>query len=458
MRSFPPKEICSRCGSRSNLILVPYDDLQRQATLIAFSSRMEGGKEMIPGLVKIDNVTFPTRITDTKGKDLRIGMELEPTFRKLGITPEGLINYGTVFRPLRGGRPQTHNPEIGSMMGKGIVGYGVHVPYFRLPMRTMDQEHGLKEGSSEESSGFKEKTVHNFDQDTLTMGVDASRMALNMAGASGSDVDSIYFGTVNKPYRMKPSAISIAEAIGATPHVKAYDIESSSRGATSSILDAVTLVGDDLMGVDKTLVIGSDTPCVREEDQMDIGAASGAAAFLFGSDNVVARLVGFESFTSDIPDQWWTMGSDYPTTSGRFEGTPAYFRHVVNATRFLLIRLDRSIEDIDHVIVHYPTLGFARKVSRMLGHPMDDFGFKKVISMIGNPLASSTLISLAYTLDIAGPDESILLVHYGSGGGADAMVLHTTGALSDSRRYQVSIIEQLKNKEYISYHTYRKRN
>jgi hydroxymethylglutaryl-CoA synthase len=152
------------------------------------------------------------------------------------------------------------------------------------------------------------------------------------------------------------------------------------------------------------------------------------------------------------------MGEDYPKTSGRFEGEPAYFRHVVNATRFLLIRMDISIEDIDHVVVHYPSIGFAGKVSRMLGRPLDDFGFKKVISMIGNPLASSTLLSLAYTLDNAGPDESILMVHYGSGGGADAVVLRTTGALSDSRKYQVSLLDQLGKKEYITYHEYRKRN
>jgi hydroxymethylglutaryl-CoA synthase len=210
------------------------------------------------------------------------------------------------------------------------------------------------------------------------------------------------------------------------------------------------------MRIDKALVVGSDVSCVGED--MENGVASGAAAFLFGTGGVIARLVGFESFTSDIPDQWWIMEDRYPRTSGRFEGEPAYFRHIVNATRFLLIRLDMSIEDIDHVILQYPSLGFARKASRLLGKPLDDFGFKKVISMVGNPFSSSTLLSLAYTLDHAGPDESILVVQYGSGGGADAFVVHTTGELCDFRRNQVSLEDQLGKKDYVSFHRYRTRN
>jgi hydroxymethylglutaryl-CoA synthase len=457
-KAFPPKEICVNCGSRSNLTHVPIDNLNQPAILVGFSKRLENGNNIIPAIVEMDNIMFPTRITDSDGQDLEIGMEMEMTFRRLRKTPEGLIEYGTIFRPLRTRRPGTRILEENDVGSKGIIGYGVALPYYGLRSVDIDIEKGLSQGQYEKISGFRERSVNNFDQDALTMAVDASRMALNMAGADGNEVDSIHFGTVNKPYRMKSSAITIAEAIGATPHVKAFDIESSSRGATSSFPDAVSLVGDTLLGIDKTLVVGSDIQCVREGDQLENGASSGAAAFLFGSENVVARIEGFESFTSDIPDQWWRMNDEFPETSGRFEGEPAYFRHMVNAARFLLIKLDRSIEEVDHVIVHYPTLGFAKKVSKILGRPMDDFGFKKVISMIGNPMASSTLISLSHTLDVAGPDESILMVHYGSGGGADAMLLHTTGELSDARKYQVSVTDQLKKREFVSYHTYRKRN
>lgn len=457
-RSFPPKEVCVNCGRRSNLTLKPYDSFDRVAKLLAFSHRSEGLLDIIPGLVEMNGVTFPTRITDDDGNGLEIGMEMEQTFRRLGTTPEGLIDYGTVFRPLIGKRPEIHNGYSVTSKEVGIVGYGTHIPRYRIPMELFDREYGSPEGTSKRSSGFVEKRIHHFDQDSLTMGVDASRMALRMSMLSGERIDSVYFGAVNKPYRMKSSAITIAEAIGATPHVKAHDIDSSSRGATSSILDAFSVAGDRKMGVENTLVVGSDTPRVREGEQQDIGAASGAAAFVFGKENVIANLIGFGSFSSDIPDEWWNIGSNYPSTSGRFGGEPAYFRHMVNSTKLLLLRFHKTIDDIDHLVLNYPSNSFAKKLSKSLGRPLDDFGFKKVISRIGNPKNSSTLLSLAHTLDNAGPGETILMVHYGSGGGADALLLETTGLLNDVRKNQKSIEEQLRCGKGISYHTYRKRN
>ena len=457
-RSFPPKEICVKCGKESNLRLVPYCGLGRSSMLVAHSHRISDFEDIIPGLVDIDGLTFPTRITDSRAEELSIGLEMEPTFRRLSVSPEGLINYGTIFRPRRWETPPAYRANGEVFEDAGIVSYGVHIPYYRLKMSSVDREYRVPEGTNRRSSGFTEKTVTNFDQDSLTMGVDSSRLALNMAGYNGEEVDSIYFGTIDRPYRMKASAITLGEAIGAIPHVKAYDVECSQRGASSSLLDALSVIGNDAMGISHSLVVGSDTPRVREGDQLDVGAGAGSASLILGKEDVIAKVDGLESFTTDTPDQWWSDDARYPTTSGRFQGEPAYFKHIVNAAKILMIRKDLKSDDLDHVILHHPTLSFAMRAARKLDIDRSKLTFADTISHVGNPFNSSTFLSLAHVFDVAKPDQRILMVQYGSGGGADAVLLNTTEMLPEKRSSTVSVRDQLEKRRYISYYTYRKRN
>jgi len=337
------------------------------------------------------------------------------------------------------------------------VGYGAYIPYYRMKTSSLDREYGTEEGTHLRSSGFSEKTVPNFDQDSLTMGVDSTRSALRMSGIEGAEIDSIYFGTTNKAYRMKPSAITLAEAIGATPHVKASDIECSQRGATISIMDALAVVNGGIMGVRNSLVVGADTPRVREGDSLDVGAGSGSASLIFGNEDKIANFIGYETYATDIPDQWWGGYAEYPTNSGRFQGEPAYYKHLLNATRILLLKMDLKIDDVHHIVLSHPSRSFVISAARKLGIDPSSLDYLDIISRIGNPFNASTLLSLSHVLDICGPGEMILMVQYGSGGGADAILMETTDLLAEKRKHLTSLSDQLDHCSYISYNTYRRR-
>jgi len=457
-KAFPPKEICKNCGRRTNIKNRSYLSHYNRPVLLAYTHRMSDFEDIINAIIEIDGVKFPTRITDARREDIIPGMELEPTFRRLNSTQEGLINYGTIFRPRRYPPPERIARKGIISEKTGITGYGVHIPYYRVSMASIDKEYRIPEGSSEASSGFIEKTVPNFDQDALTMGVDAARLGLAMAGITGEEIGAIYFGVVNKPYRMKPSAITLGEATDSTPNVKAYDIECSSRGATSAFPDACSIVDNTPIGIRNSLVVGSDIAHVAEGDALDVGASSAAAAFVFGKEDVVATLEGFESFSSDTPDVWWNDDSEYPVASGRFQGEPAYFRHMANATKILLLKMNLKTEDIDHFVIHHPSWPFVKKIASMIGIPPQKMSFLDTIKNIGNPNTASTLISLASVPDIAKPGERILTVNYGSGAGADAFVLKTTDLLPEKRKGTIPVRTQLEMKRMISYYTYRKRN
>ena len=66
---------------------------------------------------------------------------------------------------------------------------------------------------------------------------------------------------------------------------------------------------------------------------------------------------------------------------------------------------------------------------------------------------------LAAVLDIAKPDERILIVSYGSGAGSDAYSLITTSQILDKReRQKLTVKYQADNPflEYVDYTTYRR--
>ncbi|HSQ49370.1 MAG TPA: hypothetical protein VLL96_06795, partial [Candidatus Deferrimicrobiaceae bacterium] len=65
----------------------------------------------------------------------------------------------------------------------------------------------------------------------------------------------------------------------------------------------------------------------------------------------------------------------------------------------------------------------------------------------------------AAILDIAKPDERILVASYGSGAGSDAYLLRTTSQILDKRKHQkITVKFQAENPfiEYVDYTTYRR--
>jgi len=68
-------------------------------------------------------------------------------------------------------------------------------------------------------------------------------------------------------------------------------------------------------------------------------------------------------------------------------------------------------------------------------------------------------VGLAAVLDVAKPEESILITSYGSGAGSDSYLLRTTSQLIEKRKHQkLNVKFQAENPflEYVDYTTYRR--
>jgi hydroxymethylglutaryl-CoA synthase len=203
--------------------------------------------------------------------------------------------------------------------------------------------------------------------------------------------------------------------------------------------------------------IGADTSQGAPGDALEYSAAAGAAAFVMGSENIIAELVDTHCFMTDTPDFWRREHAHYPEHGGRFTGKPAYEKHIDGATKAMLEKAKKKPEDFDYVIFHQPNGKFPANAAKRMGFKEPQYKYGLLCPTLGNTYSGSSPMGLAATLDEAEPGQLILLVSYGSGAGSDAFIFRTTDRLPKVRDLAPRTKKQLdEHKIYIEYGAYAK--
>jgi hydroxymethylglutaryl-CoA synthase len=335
----------------------------------------------------------------------------------------------------------------------GIVGYGTYTSKFRI------------------KEGYIERSVPFIDEDAVTAAVESGKIALIHSGIDRKLIGKVYVGSESNPYAVNPIASKVTQVLKlgqedkkfGLQSVDAIDTEFACKAATSMFKDAASLVYFPKINTEYTMVTGSDNSqsAPRNEigGELDNFVGFGAASFIFGMKDVIAEIEGWYSCTSDTPDFWRRDLEAYPRHGGRFTGKPAYFKHVSKAGKILMKKLKINPDDIDYFVPHQPNPRFPIKVAKMLGFNEEQYLPSLKVSKLGNVYSGSSPIGLASVLDIAKPNERILLVSYGSGAGSDAYSFITTNQILEKRsRQKFTVKHQIEydNLEYVDYNTYRR--
>jgi hydroxymethylglutaryl-CoA synthase len=334
----------------------------------------------------------------------------------------------------------------------GIVGYGAYVPKFRIKAEEIAEVWGSDPESIKRGLKIKEKSVPNIDEDTVTISVEATKNALARARIDPKDIGAIYIGSESHPYAVKPSSTIVGDAIGASPDMTAADYEFACKAGTAAIQTCMGMVSSGM--IKYGLAIGADTAQGAPGDALEYTAAAGGAAFIIGQDHPIASIEGTYSFTTDTPDFWRREGQPYPRHGGRFTGSPAYFKHVVNATRGLMERLSLKPEDFDYAVFHQPNGKFPRNAARLLGFSKEQIKDGILVDRIGNTYSGSSILGLTNVLDIAEPGQRILLTSFGSGAGSDSFSFKVEDEIQERRDLAPPTESYIARKEYIGYATY----
>lgn len=336
------------------------------------------------------------------------------------------------------------------MNSVAMLGYGGYVPRYRIRA----EEIARVWGKDRAELPIEEKAVAGLDEDTVTMAVEAARIAVKRAGIPAERIGVVHVGTESKPYAVKPSGTIVAEALGATPRVMAADLEFACKAGTEALQFVSSMV--EAGRIEYGLAIGADTAQGRPGDALEFTAASGAAAFLLGrgESNAVAAIEAWASYVTDTPDFWRRDHERYPMHTARFTGDPAYFHHIVSAARQLMDEDGYSLEEMDYVVFHQPNVRFPIAAAKLLGVDLEKVKPGLITGFVGNTYAACSLLGLVRVLDHARPGQRILLVSFGSGAGSDAYVIRVLDGIEEKRKLAPTLDSFINRKTYIDYALY----
>ncbi len=331
----------------------------------------------------------------------------------------------------------------------GIVGYGAYVPRYRLPATEVSRVWTDGKGGIP----IKEKAVPGLDEDVVTMSIEAARNALGRAGIDPTEIRAVWVGSESHPYAVKPTSTLVAEAIGAVPNVQAADWEFACKAGTEAMVAAIGFVGSQMAHY--AMAVGMDTAQGKPGDALEYTAGAGGAAYLLGpAEESLAVIDHTYSFVTDTPDFWRRAYQKYPEHGQRFTGDPAYFKHIYEAGSALLEATDTTPVDYKYAVFHQPNTKFPQRVGAMLGFSKEQIETGLLVPVIGNTYAGSAIIGLTAVLDVAEPDDRIMMVSFGSGAGSDAFAITVTDAILERRNQAPRTQDYIARRTEIDYATY----
>ena len=175
----------------------------------------------------------------------------------------------------------------------GIISYGAYIPYFYVSREDLVKMWGRGHGRGE-------KSVANYDEDSVTMGVAACKDCLS--GSNLKSVDRLYFSSTTAPYIEKQSASIVATALDLRQDVFTADFSGSLRAGTDAMIAAMDAVTSG--SANKILLCASDVRLGLPQGDKEATLGDGAGTLLIGDHNIIASILCSYSIYNEMLDVW----------------------------------------------------------------------------------------------------------------------------------------------------------
>ncbi|MFZ0888265.1 MAG: OB-fold domain-containing protein [Candidatus Binataceae bacterium] len=323
----------------------------------------------------------------------------------------------------------------------GIVSYGSYVPYRRLKRAAIGQVLGI-------AAGKGERAVASFDEDSISIAVEALRDALR--GAGGRGVQALFFATTTPPYAEKLNAAIVAAALQLPMEIRAVDLAGSVRAGLCGLLQAADAVEG---GASRAAVAMADCRLAAPEGKAEQSNGDSAAAFVLGRDNVIAEIEASASLTREFLDTWRVPGEHFAHVwEERFALTQVYSPLLIKVIQNVLAKAKLAPSDLAKVILDAPNPRAVDEVAR--GLRLDPLKFAdSFAATIGQTGAAHAGLMLASVLPALKPGDRVLVAMVADG--ADAMLLRATPAVASYRPGR-SVGQLIESKGDVSYGNYLK--
>ncbi len=303
-------------------------------------------------------------------------------------------------------------------MSYGILSFGAYIPRLRLSRKAIADANSWFNAALK-SQGKGERAICNWDEDPVTMAVEAGRDAL--VGRDRAKVTALRFASTTFPFLDRLNAGVVAEALSLSEEIGSQDVAGTQRAGSTALLQA-------LQGRDEVLVLAADQRTAKAASPVEMAAGDGAAAILVGEGEPVAKLLGSATRSADFVDHYRSAdsGGDYGWEE-RWIRDAGYAQIVPPVIARCLEQAGKAPADVTYFCMPAVLPKLANTMAKTAGIP-DAAVRDNLHAVCGETGAAHPLLLLAAALEEAKPGELILVVGFGQG--ADAMLFEVTPAIA----------------------------
>jgi len=323
----------------------------------------------------------------------------------------------------------------------GIVSYGSYVPYRRLKRSAISQVLGIPAGKGE-------RAVASFDEDAVSMAVEAARDALRVTSAPS--VQALFFATTTPPYGEKLHAAIVGAAARLPVEIRAADSSGSVRAGLAALLQAADCVRG---GAKQALAAIADCRLGAPEGKAEQQNGDGAVALLLGSDDVIAEIEATASLTREFLDTWRAPDERFAHNwEERFALTQAYGPLLGKAVQSVLAQAKVAPKDLAKVVLDCPNPRAVDEIAR--GMKLEPAQLADPLALtVGQAGAAHAGLMLAAVLPALKPGDRVLVAT--AADGADAILFRVTDAAARHKQPR-SVGRMIESKGDVSYGSYLK--
>jgi hydroxymethylglutaryl-CoA synthase len=326
-----------------------------------------------------------------------------------------------------------------------ILRLGVHIPKLRLARSAIASAMSWA-GPPGRSAAHGSRAICNWDEDALTMAVEAARGALPAAPAP----QSVVFCSTTAPFADRDDAIVLAAALDLPDSVESLNVGASLRAATSGAINVMRR-GD----AARTLLVASDARLTRAGSPQELTYGDAAAALLLGpvSPQALAAVVAARSVGSDFVDHYRMSGATFDyALEERWVREESLLQLIPRVVSELLSAAGLDAAAVRHFVL--PTsAAAAKRIAEACGLQAARRD-PRVLAECGDAGAALPLLMLGAALEAAAPGEFIVLI--GIGQGVDALLLRTQEGLhSNGKPLTAALANRQDEPSYTRYLSHR---
>lgn len=293
----------------------------------------------------------------------------------------------------------------------GLQRYGSYVPFFRLQRSAF-------------SAGRGERAVASYDEDSVSMAVEASRDAVR---GFGGTVDRLVFATTSAPYLERLNASTIHAALNLPAAVGSFDLTTSTGSGIAALADGL----DAASAGCTTLVAAADVVVGAPNGPREAQGGDGAAAIIVGPGDGVAKLIGRATRTEAVLDVWRSEGMRFSRQWEERFGEKIYTPLLAETIKTALKDAGVAAEDLTSVVVDSTNPRVNRAIPKATGILSEKFVGADLAGSVGRVGAANAGLLLTSVLDNANPGDKILVAV--AADGATALLFEVTDAIAEAK-------------------------